>query len=182
MATKYAQKSWEISCPIGFYPSAILGRWCLVVGSGICPSVCLSIQFLLAYIHDWYQTITAYLPCPILVPRPIIMALWPLTLAQWPLPWLCLLPQNCLNETSHQFQNSTFAAFCQYLRQVRRAVTLLDRWPTFQGLIGHRDLALCLLVQYYLNKTSHQCQNGTFGEFYQYLGWILTFNRLFKVR
>ncbi len=78
--------------------------------------VCLSIQFLLAYIHDWHQTITAYLPCSVLVPRTIILALWLLTLAQWPLPWLCLLLQNCLNETSHQCQNGTFAASCQYLR------------------------------------------------------------------
>ncbi len=144
--------------------------------------VCLSIQFLLAYIHDWHQTITAYLPCPVLVPRTIILALWPLTLARWPLPWLCLLPQNCLNETCHQCQNSTFAAFCQYLRWVWRAMTLVDLWPPFQGHIGHHDLGLCLLVQNCLNRTSHQCQNCTFGEFYQYLGWVLTFNLLFKVR
>ncbi len=57
----------------------------------------------------------------------------------------------------------------------QRAVTLIDRWPTFQGHIGHRDLWLFLLVQYCPNKTSHQCQNGTFGEFYQYLGWPLTY-------
>ncbi len=97
----------------------------------VCLSVCLSIQFLLAYIHDWHQTITAYLPCPVLVPHTITLALRPLTLAWWPLPWLCLLPQNCLNETSHQCQNGIFAAFCQYLRWVRRAVNLVDIWPTF---------------------------------------------------
>ncbi len=145
-------------------------------------SVCLSIQFLLTYIHYWYQTIIAYLQCPVLVPPTIILALWPLTLAQWPLPLLCLLRQNCLNETSHQCQHGTFAAFCQYRWWVRRAVTLVELWPTFQGHIGHHDLGHCLLVQYCLNKTSHQCQNGTFGEFYQYLSWVLTFDLLFKVR
>ncbi len=36
-----------------------------------------------------------------------------------------------------------------------------------------------LLVKYRLNKTSSQCQNGTFGEFYKYLGWVLTFDLLF---
>ncbi len=66
-------------------------------------------------------------------------------------------------------QNRIFAAFCKYLRSVRRTMTLVDLWPTFQGHIGHHDLGLCLLVQYCLNKTSYQCQNGTFGEFYQYL-------------
>ncbi len=57
---------------VSFYPLAILGQWGIVVSSGICSSVyasvCLSIQFLLAYIHYWHQTITAYLPCPVLVP------------------------------------------------------------------------------------------------------------------
>ncbi len=84
--------------------------------------VCLSIQFLLAYIHDWHQTITTYLPCPVLVPHTIILALQPLTLACWPWLWLCLLPQNYLNQTSHQYQNGTFAAFCQYLGWVWRTV------------------------------------------------------------
>ncbi len=98
---------------------------------------CLSIQFLLAYIRDWHQTITLCLPCPVLVPCTIILALWPLTLAWWPLPGFCLLPQNCLNETSHQCQNGTFAAFCQYLRWVRWAVTLVELYPTFQRHIGH---------------------------------------------
>ncbi len=69
--------------------------------------VCLSIQFLLAYIYDGDQSITAY------------------------------LPQNYLNQTSHQYQNCTFAAFCQYLGWVWSAVTLVDRWPTFHGQIGH---------------------------------------------
>ncbi len=55
--------------PDHFYPSAIRGWWSIVTASGICLSVCLSIQFLLAYIHYWHQTITAYLPWPILVPR-----------------------------------------------------------------------------------------------------------------
>ncbi len=55
-------------------------------------------------------------------------------------------------------------------------------WPTFQGQIGHHDVELFLLVQYCLNKTSHQCQNCIFGEFYQYLEWFLTFDLLFKVR
>ncbi len=73
--------------------------------------VCLSIQFLLAYIHDWHQTITVYLPCPVLVPHTIILALWPLTLAWWLWPLLCLLLQNYLNQTSYQYQNGTFAAF-----------------------------------------------------------------------
>ncbi len=155
---------------------------CLFVFLSVCLSVCLSIQFLLAYIHNWHQTITAYLPCPVLVPRTIILALQPLTLAWRPSSWICLLLQNCLNKTSHQWQNSTFAAFCQYLRWVWRAMTLVDLWPPFQGHIGHHDLGLCLLVQNCLNRTSHQCQNCTFGEFYQYLGWVLTFNLLFKVR
>ncbi len=143
--------------------------------------VCLSIQFLLAYIHDWHQTIIAYLPCRVLVSHTIILTLRPLALAQWPLPWLCLLQQNCLNKTFYQCQNGTFTAFCQYLRSVRRAVTLVEHWPTFQGHICHHDLGLYLLVQYCLYETSHQCQNGTFGEFYQYLGWVLTFDLLFKV-
>ncbi len=88
--------------------------------------------------------------------------------------------KNCLNKTSHQCQNGIFAAFCQYVRPVRMSVTLVDLWSTFQGQIGHCDLGLCLLVQYCLNKTP-QCQNGIFGEFYQYLGWVLTFDLLFKV-
>ncbi len=61
-----------------------------------------------------------------------------------------------------------------YIGCVWRAVTLVDIWSTCQGQIGYHNIRLCLLVQYCLNKTSHQCQSGTFGEFYQYLGWVLT--------
>ncbi len=159
-----------------------MGYCCSLQRLSVHPSIRLFIQFLLAYIHDWHQTISAYLPCPVLVSHTIILDLWPLTLAWWPLPCLRLLLQNCLNKTYHQCQNGTFAAFCQYLRWVRRAVTLVDLWPTFQGQIDHHDLGLCLLVQYCFNKTSDQCQNSTFGEFYQYLRWVLTVDLLFKVR
>ncbi len=117
------------------------GSWCLPLGHtwpmGYCRnlrrmSVCLSIQFLLAYIHYWHQTITAYLP--ILVPHTIILALRPLTLAWWPLPWLCLLPQNYLNQTSHQYQNGTFAAFANILDDFE------GQWPwwTFDQLFKVR--------------------------------------------
>ncbi len=99
--------------------------------------ICLSIQFLLAYIYDWHQTITAYLPCPVLVPHTIILALLLLTLTWWCWPWLCLLLQNYLNQTSHQCQNGTIAAFCQYLGWVCRAMTLVGIWITSQGQKGH---------------------------------------------
>ncbi len=75
-----------------------------------------------------------------------------LTLAWWPWPWLCLLLQNYLNQISHQYQNGTFAAFCQYLRWVWKAVTFVDLCPTFQCQID--------LLQYYLNQTSHLCYKG----------------------
>ncbi len=103
-----------------------MGYWRSLRHLSVCLSVCLSIQFLLAYIYYWHQTITAYLPCPVLVAHTIILALRPLTLVWWPLPLLCLLLQNCLNEASHQCQNSTLAAFCQYLRWVRKAVMLVE--------------------------------------------------------
>ncbi len=148
-----------------------------------CLSVFLSIQFLLAYIYitDIKPSLHIY-NAQYLFPYTSILALRPLTLAWWLWPWLCLLPQNYLNQKTHECQNGTFAACNQYLRWVGRAVTLVDRWSTFQGYIGHHDLGLCLLMQYCLNKTSHQCQSGTFGEFYQYLWWVLTFDLLFKIR
>ncbi len=117
---------WVLSISNMFWPLTYFSRSDMSV-----RLVCLSIQFLPAYIHDWHQTITAYLPCPVLVPSTIILDLRPLTVAWWPLPWLCLLPQNCQNKTFHQCQNGTFAAFCKYLRWVWRAVTLVDHWPTF---------------------------------------------------
>ncbi len=68
-------------------------HWFLSPGQGILssrvdPYVCLSIQLLLPFLHYWHQTITAYLPCPVLVPLTIILALQPLTLAQWPWTFL----------------------------------------------------------------------------------------------
>ncbi len=143
-----------------------------------CPSVCLGPSNLSWLTSNHHCIFTMPSTCTFT----IILALQPLTLAQWPLPLLSLLPQNCLNETSHQCQNGTFAAFCQFLKWVQRPETLVDLWSTFQGQIGHHDLGLCLLMQYCLNKTLHQCQNGKFGEFYQYLRWVLTFDLLFKVR
>ncbi len=96
--------------------------------------------------------------------------------------YFAMLSQNSPNKTFHQYQNGKFVAFCQYLRWVWRAVNLVEFWSTFQDHIGHCNLGLCLLVQYCRNKTSHQCQNGTFGEVYQYLRWVLTFDLRFKVR
>ncbi len=60
-------------CNYGFYPTAIFGRWDM--------SVPLFIQFLLAYIHDWHQTITAYLLCLVLVP--LTLLLWLFNLWPW---------------------------------------------------------------------------------------------------
>ncbi len=161
------------------YPSAILGRWGIVVCSGICLFVRLSIQFLT--FGEFYQYLRLVLTFDLFVPCTIILALRPLTLTRWPLPWLCLLPQNCLNETSHQAKTVHFLHFANISDEFE------GQWPwlTFDQLFkdtDHHDLELCLLVQYCHNKTSHQCQNGTFGEFYQYLKWVLTVDLFFKVR
>ncbi len=161
---KHIEKCTKASSQNGFFtPLPYLADGVL---SYALVSVCLSVHPISPSLYIWHTSNHhCIITIPGLVPHTIIFALRPLTLAWWPLPLLCLLPQNCQKETSHQCQNGTFASFCQYLRWVRRAVTLVDHWPTFQGYIGHRGLGLCLLVQYCLNKTSHQCQNGTFCEF-----------------
>ncbi len=148
-----------------FYPSAILGRWGTVVASGICPSVHLSVHQIY-----WHQTIIAYLPCPVLVPRTIILSPRPLTLVRWPLLVTAKLPERNITSIPKRY-------ICCIL-----SISQMNSKGTFQGHIGHHDLGLCLIVQYCLNRTSHQCQNGTFGEFYQSLWWVLTFDLLFKVR
>ncbi len=117
---------------------------------GSMPHVCLSIQFLLAYIHDWHQTITAYLPCSVLVPHTIILDLRSLIVAWWLWPGLCLLPQNYLNQTSHQSQNGTFAAFANIWDEFEGQWS----WWTFDPLFKVRWVTSRLVTTIPSNITS----------------------------